>query len=103
MGLSGEVVQILKPLDCLRLELQSLFDKGIRTIAVCPLHSWTCPVHERRVAQVAKSIDFTRISLSFELSPAMKVIPRGNAAAIHVYLSPSHSSLRAKFPRQLHG
>ncbi|KAL0579297.1 hypothetical protein V5O48_002695 [Marasmius crinis-equi] len=89
-GVSGEIVRILKPLDenSLRTELQKLYDQGLRGIAVCLLHSWTYPAHERKVAEIAKSVGFTQISLSSDLSPAIKAVPRGNAAAVDAYLSP---------------
>ncbi|KAE9403971.1 hypothetical protein BT96DRAFT_989702 [Gymnopus androsaceus JB14] len=90
VGISGEVVRIFKPLDeiSLRASLQNLYDKGLRGIAVCLLHSWTYPDHEKRVAEIASEIGFTQISLSSALSPTIKAVNRGNAATVDAYLSP---------------
>jgi 5-oxoprolinase (ATP-hydrolysing) len=59
--------------NSLRTSLQKLYDKGLRGLAVCLLHSWTYPEHENKVAEIASSIGFTQISLSSQLSPAIKV------------------------------
>lgn len=44
--------------------------------------------HEQHVAEIARKIGFTQISLSSSLSPAIKALPRGNSAVIDAYLSP---------------
>ncbi|WWC72324.1 uncharacterized protein I206_106286 [Kwoniella pini CBS 10737] len=90
MGVSGEAVRILKPLDMGRMEedLQKLYDRGLRALAICLLHSYTYPQHERQIGEIAARIGFTQISLSSNLSPAIKVLPRGNSAVIDAYLSP---------------
>nr|XP_031858199.1 uncharacterized protein CI109_006441 [Kwoniella shandongensis]KAA5525271.1 hypothetical protein CI109_006441 [Kwoniella shandongensis] len=74
IGLSGEAVRVLKPLDQTKLaeDLQKVYDRE----------------HERQVAQVARRIGFTQISLSSDLSPSIKVLPRANSAVIDAYLSP---------------
>lgn len=43
MGISGEVVRVLKKLDHeqTRKDLQSLYDEGYRSVAVCLAHSYT--------------------------------------------------------------
>ena len=45
IGLSREAVRILKPLDTAKLEkdLQKVYDRGIRGLAVCLMHSFTYP------------------------------------------------------------
>ncbi|OCF44566.1 hypothetical protein I317_01639 [Kwoniella heveanensis CBS 569] len=90
MGVSGEAVRILKPLDTQQIEqdLQALYEKGLRALAVCLLHSYTYPQHERQIGEIARRIGFTQVSLSSDLSPAIKVLPRGNSAVIDAYLSP---------------
>ncbi|ESK93976.1 protein isoform a [Moniliophthora roreri MCA 2997] len=73
VGLSGEVIRILKPLD---EQSSACYTLGL------------IPAHEQRIARIAKFIRFTQISLSSEISPAIKAVPRGNAAAVDAYLSP---------------
>ena len=45
MGLSGEVVRILRRPDMNKVELglQRLYDNGYRSIAICFMHSYTFP------------------------------------------------------------
>lgn len=45
MGISGEVVRVLMKLDheSVRKDLQGLYDKGYRSLAVCLAHSYTFP------------------------------------------------------------
>lgn len=72
----------------LRADLKKVYDRGIRAVAVCLIHSFTYPQHEQQVADIAAEIGFTQISLSSSLSPAIKALPRGNSAVIDAYLSP---------------
>ncbi|RKP40049.1 Hydantoinase B/oxoprolinase-domain-containing protein [Dimargaris cristalligena] len=89
-GISGELVQVLTTLDidAARVQLTDLFDAGYRSIAVCFLHSYTYPDHERTLGQLAANVGFTQITLSHELMPMIKAVPRGNSACADAYLTP---------------
>ncbi|MYW45113.1 hydantoinase B/oxoprolinase family protein [Streptomyces sp. SID161] len=75
-------------LDALAGPLQEAYDDGIRAVAVVCLHSHLDPGHERAVGRLAARIGFPQISLSSEVSPLMKLIPRGDTAVVDAYLSP---------------
>ncbi|MFE7273067.1 hydantoinase B/oxoprolinase family protein [Streptomyces sp. NPDC057623] len=68
--------------------LQQGYDDGIRAVAVVCMHSHLHPAHEQAVGQLAANIGFPQISLSSEVSPLMKVVPRGDTAVVDAYLSP---------------
>ncbi|MFF3335836.1 hydantoinase B/oxoprolinase family protein [Streptomyces sp. NPDC002888] len=68
--------------------LQDAYDAGIRAVAVVCLHSHLHPAHEEAVGELAARIGFPQISLSSEVSPLMKLIPRGDTAVVDAYLSP---------------
>ncbi|KAL0941164.1 5-oxoprolinase (hydantoinase B/oxoprolinase) [Colletotrichum truncatum] len=89
-GVTGEAVRILEPLDlqAARQSLQEAFDEGYRSIAVCLMHSYTFREHEDAIAQLAADIGFTHISPSAELSPVVKIVPRGNSSTADAYLTP---------------
>lgn len=89
-GLSGEVVRILqRPREeQIREELQKLYDEGYRSIAVCLVHSYTFPEHELLVGKIAESLGFTHISLSSQLMPMIKLVPRATSATADAYLTP---------------
>ena len=75
-------------LDALAGPLRQAYDDGIRAIAVVCLHSHLHPAHERAIGELAARIGFPQISLSSEVSPLMKLVPRGDTAVVDAYLSP---------------
>lgn len=89
-GVTGEVVRILEPLDLesTRQSLQTAYDEGYRSVAVCLMHSFTFRDHELAVGKLAEAIGFTHVSLSAELSPVVKIVPRGNSSTADAYLTP---------------
>lgn len=90
-GLSGDTIRILKPLDEAEVSraLLDLWSDDYRSIAVCLAHSYTFPQHELRIAEIAKEIGFTHISLSSQLTPMVKLVPRGMSATADAYLTPT--------------
>ncbi|MYR85718.1 5-oxoprolinase [Streptomyces sp. SID685] len=75
-------------LDALAPALQEAYDDGIRAVAVVCLHSHLHPAHERAIGELAARTGFPQISLSSEVSPLMKLVPRGDTAVADAYLSP---------------
>ncbi|MGA5323184.1 hydantoinase B/oxoprolinase family protein [Streptomyces seoulensis] len=75
-------------LAALEGELRRAHEDGIRAVAVVCLHSHLHPGHERAVGELAERIGFPQISLSSEVSPLMKLVPRGDTAVVDAYLSP---------------
>ncbi|QKW05418.1 hydantoinase B/oxoprolinase family protein [Streptomyces sp. NA04227] len=75
-------------LDALRPRLREAYEDGIRAVAVLCMHSHQHPAHERAVAGLAAEIGFPQISLSSEVSPLMKLVPRGDTTVVDAYLSP---------------
>jgi 5-oxoprolinase (ATP-hydrolysing) len=69
-------------------DLQTAFDEGIRSCAIVLMHSYRYPDHETQVAAIAKSIGFTHISISHQVSPAIKLISRGDTTVVDAYLTP---------------
>ncbi|MEV7347098.1 hydantoinase B/oxoprolinase family protein [Streptomyces sp. NPDC093544] len=75
-------------LDALAGPLQEAYDSGIRAVAVVCMHSHLHPAHEEAVGELAARTGFPQISLSSEVSPLMKLVPRGDTAVVDAYLSP---------------
>ncbi|KAK4614184.1 hypothetical protein CLAFUW4_09067 [Fulvia fulva] len=90
-GLSGEAVRILqRPREeQIRKQLQEVYDSGLRSIAVCLMHGYTYPYHEAVVGKVARDIGFEHVSLSHELMPMIKLVPRATSACADAYLTPA--------------
>ncbi|MFF3513973.1 hydantoinase B/oxoprolinase family protein [Streptomyces sp. NPDC002573] len=75
-------------LEALAGALQEAYDDGIRAVAVVCMHSHLHPAHERALGELAARTGFPQISLSSEVSPLMKLVPRGDTAVVDAYLSP---------------
>ena len=76
--LTGESVHVMTKLNevKLRKDLAGLLDKGVSSIAVALMHSYTFPDHELKVAEVAKEMGFNHISLSHQVMPMVRIVPR---------------------------
>ena len=68
--------------------LQQAYDDGIRSCAIVFMHGYRYSQHEQQVAEIAREIGFTQISVSHEISPLMKLVSRGDTAVVDAYLSP---------------
>ncbi len=81
---------VLTPFDdnqC-RADLQAVYDKGCRSLAIAFMHGYRYPDHEGRAAEIAAEIGFKQISQSHKASPLMKLILRGHTTVADAYLSP---------------
>jgi 5-oxoprolinase (ATP-hydrolysing) len=81
---------VLVPLDesAALAELRLLRTAGIESLAVCLLHAYVNPVHEERLAELARRAGFTEVSLSSRVAPLMKIVPRGDTTVEDAYLNP---------------
>ncbi len=52
------------------------------------MHGYAHPAHEQQAAEVARSIGFTQVSVSHEVSPLIRLVPRGDTTVADAYLSP---------------
>lgn len=75
-------------LEQIRKNLKSIYDEGYRSLAVVLVHSYTYPDHELAVGSIASEIGFPQISLSSQLLPMIKMVPRGVSSTADAYLTP---------------
>ena len=85
---AGGTVLRAPDLDALAPVLRQAYADGIRAVAVVCLHSHLHPGHERAIGALAARLGFPQVSLSSEVSPLMKVVPRGDTTVVDAYLSP---------------
>ncbi|CAN5875215.1 hypothetical protein BH11VER1_BH11VER1_32570 [soil metagenome] len=80
---------ILMPLDRKHLHEQAgaLVQQGITTAAVSLLHSDINGAQEQLVREVLMQSGFTHVSLSSELAPFIKLLPRAQSAVANAYLT----------------
>lgn len=78
------------PLDFHRLqnELQSVYDSGLRSLAIVLMHSYLHAQHEEAVAEIARNIGFEHVSLSSQVMQMSRIVPRGYTACADAYLTP---------------
>ncbi len=82
--------EVLRPLDeaKARDDLQAAFDAGFRAVAVVLMHGYRHTAHELRVAEIARQIGFTQVSVSHEVGALIKLVGRGDTTVADAYLSP---------------
>ncbi len=87
VGAGGEVIT---PLDPERAEeaLRAAFADGIRSVAIVLMHGYRYPEHELALARLARAVGFDQVSTSYETSPLMKLVGRGDTTVVDAYLSP---------------
>ncbi len=87
VGADGEVLVELDD-DSARADLKSLRSEGYEALAIVLMHGWQHRDHEMRLAQIARELGFTQVSASHEVSPLIKLVPRGDTSVADAYLSP---------------
>lgn len=82
--------KVLVPLqeDAARRELAALRDEGFEALAIVLMHGWQYQDHEAKLAKIARELGFTQVSASHEVSPLIKLVPRGDTSVADAYLSP---------------
>ena len=92
--------RIRKPLDtgATRTVLDELAAAGIESVAVCLLHAYANPAHERAVAAIAaEAYPEMAISLSSDVMPEIKEFERTSTTAVNAYVKP----LMARYIKRL--
>ncbi|MEU5978109.1 hydantoinase B/oxoprolinase family protein [Streptomyces sp. NPDC047315] len=81
---------VVRPLDLATVteRLAAARADGFRSAAVVLMHGYRHRDHETQVAEAARELGFTQVSCSHEVSPLIKLVPRGDTTAVDAYLSP---------------
>ncbi|MGI4940093.1 MAG: hydantoinase B/oxoprolinase family protein [Janthinobacterium lividum] len=80
----------VEPLDeaAAAAAFQAAYADGIRACAIALIHAWQHPAMETRLAELARAAGFTQVSVSHEVSPLLRLVPRGDTTVVDAYLSP---------------
>nr|XP_033788894.1 5-oxoprolinase isoform X2 [Geotrypetes seraphini]XP_033788895.1 5-oxoprolinase isoform X2 [Geotrypetes seraphini]XP_033788896.1 5-oxoprolinase isoform X2 [Geotrypetes seraphini] len=106
-GSTGDSLEVWQPPDLtsLKKDLEGVLARGIRSIAVVLMHSYTWSVHEQQIGKLAQELGFDHVSLSSEVMPMVRIVPRGYTACADAYLTPCIrrylDGFRAGFQNQL--
>lgn len=81
---------VLIPIDeeQLRSDLLQLQQEGIESLAICFLHSYVNPGHERRARELAIELGFPQVSVSHQTAQTLGWIARSDTTVVDAYLSP---------------
>ncbi|MCM2393444.1 hydantoinase B/oxoprolinase family protein [Streptomyces albipurpureus] len=96
---------VVRPLDLPTVveRLRAAHADGFRSAAIVLMHGYRNPAHETRLAAAARAAGFTQISCSHEVSPLIKLIPRGDTTVVDAYLSPILRRYVDEVARELSG
>ncbi|WP_037306765.1 hydantoinase/oxoprolinase family protein [Amycolatopsis orientalis] len=82
---------------------RELDDRGIDAVAICFLHAFTNPAHERRAAEVLKNVaPRLRIALSSEVVPEIREFERTSTTVANVYVQDLTERYLRDLERRLH-
>uniref|UniRef100_A0A8C5EKS9 5-oxoprolinase, ATP-hydrolysing n=1 Tax=Gouania willdenowi TaxID=441366 RepID=A0A8C5EKS9_GOUWI len=87
---TGDSLEVWRELDLEQVEkdLRGVLSRGISSLAVLLLHSYTWSDHEKAVGALAQRLGFTQVSLSSEVMPMVRAVPRGYTVCADAYLTP---------------
>jgi N-methylhydantoinase A len=107
MGVTGRIDRsgrVVEPLDEQGLEdlARRLQQEQVASVAVCLLHSFANPEHERRVGAFLQSrLPHLQVSLSCETMPEIREYERSSAVAMNAYVQPLTSRYLLELERTL--
>lgn len=88
IGVDGRVIAALDEAS-VRDAVAAFAADGIRSVAVCLLHSYRNPAHERRVAELfAELAPEIAVSLSCDVSPEFREYERATTTTVDAYVKP---------------
>jgi len=74
--------------DAFDARVRTLLDDGVDVAAVALVHGYANPAHERALRDRLVELGFRHVSLSSELAPLIKILPRAETAVANAYLQP---------------
>jgi len=73
-----------------RVIAQRLREQGVESVAICLLHAYVNPAHEKRVAEILRSAlpTDTYVCLSSDILPEIREYERSSTAVVNAYIGP---------------
>src|SRR5881396_1949120 len=82
----GTVERPLDEADARRV-IRELVARGVTTLAICLLHAYLNPVHEKRLAElVAREAPHVTVTMSHEVSPTFREYERTSTTVVNAYV-----------------
>jgi N-methylhydantoinase A len=96
--------EVLKPLDEAQVEAActAMLKEGIEAVAVCFLHAYANPEHERRAAEIARRMmPDAHVCASHEILPEYREFERFSTTALNAYVAPRTGAYLNRLADQL--
>jgi N-methylhydantoinase A len=96
--------RVQRPLDeaAARRALERLARQGVESVAICLLFSFVNPVHERRLAELARELlPGVQLSLSHEVMPKAPEFERTSTTVVNAYVGPRVSGYLDRLTERL--
>ena len=88
IGAHGEIVVPLNETDVARA-VERIREEGTVAVAVCLLHSYANPIHEKRIGEILKrELPDAFISISCEVLPQIREYERTSTTVVNAYVGP---------------
>ena len=71
-----------------RTALVKARDQGCMSVAICLMHGYRNPEHERQIGALAEGLGFAHISMSHQVISLMKLVGRASTTVADAYLTP---------------
>jgi 5-oxoprolinase (ATP-hydrolysing) len=75
-------------LDAIGQALSAARREGVGAVAIVLMHAYRFPQHEQLIAALARTLKFSHVAASHEISPLIKLVSRGDTTIADAYLSP---------------
>jgi 5-oxoprolinase (ATP-hydrolysing) len=96
--------EILVPLDeaAVRARVLELKEEGVEAVAVCLLHSYLNPEHERRIKEIVlEEFPEAYLSVSHEVVPLYREYERFSTVCLNAYVGPKVSRYLGRFEDEM--
>jgi N-methylhydantoinase A len=97
---------VLRPLDdaAARRVIAGLADEGVEAVAICLLHAYLNPVHERRLAElVREAMPHVVVSCASDVVPEIREYERASTTSANVYVAPLMARYLEDLERRMSG
>ncbi len=102
MSAKGEVLTPLDEVEAERLT-RAIRDLGVEAVAVCLLHSYANPAHEKRVGDILRSVNpLLFVTLSHEILREYREYERTSTTVLNAYVGPRVGAYLKRLDDRLH-
>ncbi|MGI9202546.1 MAG: hydantoinase B/oxoprolinase family protein [Woeseiaceae bacterium] len=87
----------------IRESLQQCRNAGLSAVAICLVHGYRYPAHERAIAEIAADLGFNQVSVSHDVESLVKFVSRAETTLADAYLTPVLNSYISGLRSELAG